>query len=92
MSNFDLKKFLVENKITANSRLLKEYVDQDFNGGDKDVIENWYFSTNPQADELSPEEEEAGIQAHYEEWNAVKDQYDSIDDYFEDIERNGDWY
>jgi hypothetical protein len=89
---FDLRKFLVENKLTAGSRMLKEDIDQDFNDGDMEVIDGWYFSTNPQADELSPEEVEAGVQAHYEEWNAVKDQYNSIDDYFEDIERNGDWY
>ena len=59
---------------------------------DHDKIENWYFNTHPQAEELSQEEEEAGVQAHIEEWNAVKDQYDSIEDYFEDVERQGDWY
>ena len=178
MENFNLKKFLVENKLTSNSRLLNEnqqvvktltfgydldnvqevedylvanykvssnypdalgkeddqdpdcYIiyaygdtvmngveiynpailqDQEFMdlvGGcdgeghfeedDEDTgreeIEKWYFNTHPQADELSQEEEEAGVEAHFEEWNAVKDQYDSIEDYFEDVERNGDWY
>ena len=142
MENFNLKKFLVENKLTANSRMLNENANEvehrgyiirpnEYNYGNKpgtkyefyntndpdqsmgqgssvedckqqidelladrdmEVIDGWYFSTNPQADELSPEEVEAGVQAHYEEWNAVKDQYNSIDDYFEDIERNGDWY
>ena len=164
MENFNLKKFLVENKLTSNSRLLKEeqqpvetftfgydfefvqevedyladtyqegtdYVthigreddamnaldilnpellqDQElmslirnctgeghFEEDDEDTgreeIEKWYFNTHPQADELSQEEEEAGVEAHFEEWNAVKDQYDSIEDYFEDVERNGDWY
>ena len=86
---FDLRKFLVENKLTSNSKMLNE---DEAGMTDHDKIENWYFSTNPQAEELSPEEEEEGVQAHFEEWNAVKDQYDSIDDYFEDVERNGDWY
>ena len=86
---FDLKKFLVENKLTSNSRMLNE---DEAGMADHDKIENWYFNTHPQAEELSPEEEEEGVQAHFEEWNAVKDQYDSIDDYFEDVERNGDWY
>ena len=89
MENFDLKKFLVESKLTSNSRLLKE---DEAGMTDHDKIENWYLRTNPQADELSQEEEEAGIQAHFEEWNAVKNQYNSIEDYFEDVERNGDWY
>lgn len=89
MENFNLKKFLVENNLTANSRMLNE---DEAGMADYDKIENWYFNTNPQADELSQEEEEAGVEAHFEEWNAVKDQYDSIEDYFEDVERNGDWY
>ena len=89
MENFNLKKFLVENKLTSNSKMLNE---NEADMTDRDKIENWYFSTNPQADELSQEEEEAGVEAHIEEWNAVKDQYDSIEDYFEDVERNGDWY
>jgi hypothetical protein len=29
MENFDLKKFLVENKLTANSRVIKEYIESD---------------------------------------------------------------
>ena len=163
MENFNLKKFLVENKLTPNSRLLSENVNratfykglkqeladvevgkeeiqaiihpenglgkfeegkwiqsgmeskyrQSYSDADeldgiiaeycesigvefeeeaRGLIEKWYFNTHPQADELSQEEEEAGVEAHFEEWNAVKDQYDSIEDYFEDVERQGDWY
>jgi hypothetical protein len=60
----------------------------------KDVIEGWYWKTNPyiDIDDLSPEEIERGIQDHYNEWNAVKDQYSKIEDYFEDVVKNGDWY
>ena len=58
----------------------------------KDQIANWYWKTNFYIDELSPEEVERGIQDHYEEWMAVKDQYSNIEDYFEDVEKNGDWY
>ena len=89
MQNFNLKKFLVENKLTPNSRLLNE---DEAGTADYGKIGNWYFSTHPQADKLSQEGEEVGVEAHFEEWNAVKDQYDSIEDYFEDVERQGDWY
>ena len=58
----------------------------------KDSIENWYWDTNHYIDDLSPEQIEDGIQAHYDEWITVKDQYGSIEDYFEDVEKNGDWY
>lgn len=147
MKNFDLKKFLTENKMTSNSRMLNEdgdvkeafdtefrdirdrayrdaeravhntddsVINSDYYGHyvkeylktyesltsqlihqqstDHAKIKNWYLKTNPRADELSQEEEEAGLKAHFEEWNAVKDQYNSIEDYFEDVEREGDWY
>jgi len=59
---------------------------------ERDKIENWYWNTNFYIDNLSPQEVKDGIQAHYDEWMAVKDQYDNIQDYFNDVERNGDWY
>ena len=62
------------------------------NDPDKETIESWYHKTNFYIDDLTPEEIEKGIQAHYEEWTAVKDQYGTIEDYFADVEKNGDWY
>ncbi len=61
-------------------------------GSVRDQISNWYHKTNFYIDEKSPEEAEDGINAHYDEYMAVKDQYDNIQDYFEDVERAGDWY
>ena len=64
----------------------------EINDPDKETIESWYHKTNFYIDDLTPEEIEKGIQAHYEEWTAVKDQYGTIEDYFADVEKNGDWY
>ena len=41
MENFDLKKFLVENKLTPNSRLLKEEEDVDLEQAFHDAKINW---------------------------------------------------
>lgn len=70
-----------------HSKMMKEA-----SNSDREAIENWYHRTNFYIDDLSPEEIEKGIQDHYEEWTAVKDQYSSIEDYFADVERNSDWY
>lgn len=89
-NNFNLKNFLTENKLTPLSKQPNEQE----NSSNKDFkrIEKWYYRSNPEADELSPEQEEDGIKAHFEEWNSVKDQYKSIEQYFQDVERQGDWY
>lgn len=71
--------------------ILKENVDQDLDT--KNQIENWYWKTKFNIDDLSPEEVEQGIQAHYEEWMATKDAYKgNIQHYFDDVEEKGDWY
>ena len=41
MENFDLKKFLVENNLTPNSRLLKEEEDVDLEQAFHDAKINW---------------------------------------------------
>ena len=47
MDNFDLKKFLVENKLTANSRVLKENLDlEDPTAESLDQLRR-YLKTNP---------------------------------------------
>ena len=79
--------------------LLKE--DEDFDlsynpfkpkSDDEEVIKKWYMNSNPYVRDLSPEEVEAGIEAHFGEWTSAKNHYASIQDYLDDIDSNTDWY
>jgi hypothetical protein len=74
-------------KAGKHSKMMKEN-----EGSVRDQISDWYHKTNFYIDEKSPEEIEDAVNAHYDEYMAVKDQYNNIEDYFEDVEKNGDWY
>lgn len=89
-----MKKQLLSEEFRRMQKLagiLKENIDQD--PATKKKIEDWYWKTNFYIDNLSPEEIEQGIQDHYEEWMASKNAYsDNIQHYFDDVEKDGDWY
>jgi len=65
-------------------------------GGDDSTmrqIERWYWNTNPRVDNMSQEEVERALADHYDEWIKSKHFYDgNIQAYFDEVERNGDWY
>ncbi len=91
-----MKKKTQLNEVRQLQKIAGIVKEDQFEGNDpvKDEIERWYWKTNPRidTDDLSPEEIERGIQDHYSEWMAVKDQYSDIEHYFHDVEGNGDWY
>lgn len=62
------------------------------NTSDEEKIDMWYWDSNPEIENLSQKQIEDGIKAHQEEWLGSKQFYDSIEDYFEDVESRGDWY
>lgn len=80
------------NEVKRMQELAGIQVKEDGINSDREKIEVWYTKSNPWIDQLSQEEEEEGIQAHYEEWMASKEHYGDIEDYFEDVENNRDWY
>jgi GNAT superfamily N-acetyltransferase len=62
MDNFDLKKYLVENKLTKNSKILKEIIDWDrasefYETGNYVVIKNSYGNVEFGLEELSDGDE-----------------------------------
>jgi hypothetical protein len=84
MDNFDLKKYLVENKVTTNAQMMNE------DGDSTAKIEDFVYS-HPEYEELTPEELNAKIQEYKEEWESVSDNYSNIEDYFDEIENRGDF-
>ena len=82
---FDLKKFLVENKITVNSRLIKEEISSDMEN-----IEGWVLE-QPVYEDLSPEELEALAKDYLEEWEGSKENFNSLEEYLDTVEENGDY-
>jgi hypothetical protein len=74
MENFDLKKFLVENKITTNSKVLKE----EKNSDDK-KIEDWVW-TLPLKD-MDVDEHDDLTKKYTKEWNSSKEKYKSIGEF-----------
>ena len=80
------------NEVKRMQELAGIQVNEDGIDTDREQIEAWYTKSNPWIDQLSQEEEQKGIQAHYEEWMASKEHYDDIEDYFEDVENSKDWY
>ena len=70
----------------------EDSIQEDGINSDREQIKAWYTKSNPWIDQLSQEEKEEGIQAHYEEWMASKEHYDDIEDYFIDVKNSKDWY
>ena len=85
MENFDLKKFLVENKITTNSKLIKEEINSDMEN-----IEGWVLE-QPIYEDLSSEELEALTKDYLEEWEGSKENFNSLEEYLDTVEENGDF-
>jgi len=83
MDNFDLKKYLVENKVTTNSKMLTEA------STDYEKIKDFVYS-HPQYESLTPEELEEKVSEYAYEWDNVSSEYLSIEHYFEEIETKGD--
>jgi len=67
MDNFNLKKFLVENKLTSNSKILKEEERIDFNTGNNILAVINYLTNNDMQDVLN-------ILGGIPEWNELVDQ------------------
>ena len=90
MGNFDLKKFLVENKLTANSRVLAEdgtqgpirilQVLQNFN---PDWISFEEFENQQGQDGY--EDDEDSYNPSEGEWPVIGDEYDSVEEMKEEI-------
>jgi hypothetical protein len=72
MENFNLKKFLVENKLTTNSRLLKE---------EQESVGLLQVLTNYGEDYVSLEDfNQAGEEEMYSEFMGLDSEYDSVED------------
>ena len=85
-------RYWAEDELTKESQV-NEGEDNLNENNVKDQIEDWYWETKFDIDNLSPEEIEQGVEAHYEEWMASKGAYrDNIQHYFDDVEKKGDWY
>ena len=82
---FDLRKFLVENKITTNSKIIKEDINSDMEN-----IEGWVLEQSIYED-LSPEELEALTKDYLEEWEGSKENFNSLEEYLDTVEENGDY-
>ena len=80
------------NEVKRMQELAGIQVKEDGIDTDREQIKVWYTKSNPWIDQLSQEEKEEGIQAHYEEWMASKEHYDDIEDYFIDVKNSKDWY
>jgi hypothetical protein len=88
MNDFDLKKYLVENKLTRNSRLLKE---EDYN--EDPELERIEMFVKNKIGSMSPEEFTNFVKqiGDYEDWTGAPepiDPFNNIDDRIETIGQN----
>ena len=67
MSDFNLQKFLIENKLTSNSKILKEEERIDFSTGNNILAVINYLTNNDMQDVLN-------ILGGIPEWNELVDQ------------------
>jgi len=67
MENFDLKKYLVENKITSNSKILKEEEGMDFSVGNTILAVINHLIDNDRQDVLD-------VLGGIPQWNELVDQ------------------
>lgn len=58
---------------------------------DLEKIENFVYS-HPSYENSSPEELKGVINAMTQEWEASKNNYSTIEDYFDELETRGDFY
>lgn len=59
----------------------------------REYIREWLYKSWPNSDQLKNTAEiEAIISLYEKEWESTKQNYETIEDYFEDIERGQDWY
>jgi hypothetical protein len=91
VENFNLKKFLVENKLTSNSKLLKEV--EDTSVRILEVLQN-YSSNWISFEEFKRQEDQniSGDGGDYDpsegEWPSIPDEYDSV----EEVKGAVQWY
>jgi hypothetical protein len=85
MDNFDLKKYLVENKVTTNSRMLTEAENENSHSAIEDFV-----MSHPQYEDLSPRELAKKVAEYAQEWKNVSTNYTGIKDYFRELEKSGD--
>lgn len=82
---FDLRKYLVENKLTATSRIVNENSTPDV-----EEIVGWVLE-QPVYEDLSPKQLGAMAQEYLEEWEASKGNFNSLEEYLATVEENGDF-
>lgn len=58
----------------------------------KNQIRAWYLRANDEAEYMSVRQLQRAINAHAQEWQAVQGNYNSIEEYFKEVEERGDWY
>ena len=94
MDNFDLKKFLVENKLTTNSNggmneaPANEVAELNKKGlADRDKIAHFVWGREEFMDKSENEIEDL-IDKVEEEYNASKGNYSNVEDYIEELEQN----
>jgi hypothetical protein len=89
MENFDLKKFLIENKLTANSKMLKE--NEEEYGEEQETVyedsENRILLVHEPTEDGATYDQETGIEGEDMPWYLVNDfhgeDWDVINSYFE---------
>lgn len=95
-SNFDIRKFLAENRLTQVSRTLSEGYSDSYNTSvkvnpnDLAKILDFVYS-HPIYEGLPQSALEEKIEDYKIEWEHVQDEYSSIDEYLDEIEGRGDF-
>jgi hypothetical protein len=79
-NQFDLRKFLNENKLTRAGRVLNE-------NADRDKIAHFVWGREEFMDKSEDEIEDL-IDKVEEEYNASKGNYSNVEDYIEELEQN----
>ena len=88
-NNFDLKKFLTENKITGESK--KVFTEEVRSNSAWQKIAQFITINHPDADDWGEEEFNHAVDLQFEEWINVQEMYSTMEEYFEDVLRENDF-
>ena len=89
MSNdFNLRKFLIENRLTFQSHVFEEE-----KSTFKQIL-SWLYKSLPEDVMYNLTDKEIGVIArlHEKEWEESRENYSNIEEYFKEVETNGDFH